>query len=183
MKKIVIITIALFSALFISCDKNADDPNEPSVKLNNEINDFVWRGMNTHYYWQEDVPNLADAKNGDIDEYNTYLNGYNEPEALFESLIYQPGTADRDSRFIEDYSAFQASQRGLNDAFGFEFDIVLINSEDDIVGYVTYVVPNSPAADANMKRGDIFNVFNDVTLNIDNYRVINKYYSDNNISN
>ena len=183
MKKIVLTTVSLLTLLFISCDKNADDPKEPTVELNNKINDFVWRGMNKHYYWQEDMANLADTKNDNTNEYNTYLNGYNDSEALFESLLFGKGTTDRFSWFIDDYRASDAARRGVNDAFGFEFALARVSeNSNDVIGYVTYVVPNSPASDANMKRGDIFNVFNGVTLNLDNYSVVNKYYSDDNIS-
>ncbi|MDY7394027.1 S41 family peptidase [Aureibaculum sp. 2210JD6-5] len=183
MKKFVITAVALFTLIFVSCDKNADDPKEPTVELNNEINDFVWRGMNTHYYWQQDISNLADTKNDDTNEYNSYLNGYNDPEALFESLLFQKGTTDRFSWFIEDYRAQDASFRGVNDAFGFEFALARVSdTSNDVIGYITYVVPNTPASEAGLKRADVFNVFNDVELNLDNYSIVNKYYSDNTIS-
>lgn len=183
MKKILLTTVSLLTLLLVGCDKNADDPKEPAVELNNPINDFVWRAMNKHYYWQEDMVNLADSKNDEQSDYNTFLNSYSDPETLFESLLFQQGTTDRFSWFIDDYRVSDASRRGVNDAFGFEFGIARISdTSNDVIGFVTYVVPDSPAKDANMKRGDIFNVFNDVTLNLDNYRVVNKYYSDNNIS-
>ncbi|MET2984842.1 S41 family peptidase [Aureibaculum conchae] len=183
MKKIVLTVVSLLTLLFISCDKNADDPKEPTVELNNKINDFVWRGMNKHYYWQEDMANLADTKNDNTNEYNTYLNGYNDPEGLFESLLFGKGTTDRFSWFIDDYRASDEARRGINDAFGFEFGLSRVsNTSNDVIGFVTYVVPNTPASEAGLKRGDVFNVFNGVTLNLDNYSVVNKYYSDNNIS-
>lgn len=183
MKKIVLTTLSLLTLLFVNCDKNADDPKEPTVELNNKINDFVWRGMNKHYYWQKDIANLADTKNDVQSDYNTYLNGFNDPEGLFESLLYQQGTTDRFSWFIDDYRASDEARRGINDAFGFEFSLARVSqNSNDVIGYVTYVVPNSSASDANMKRGDVFNVFNGVTLNLDNYSVVNKYYTDDNIS-
>lgn len=182
MKKIALMSV-LFALLFISCDKNKDEPQEPTVELNNEINDFVWKGMNQHYYWQEDVANLDDDKDNDLNSYHQYLNGYAKPENLFESLLYQPGTVDRFSWFIEDYEEQNASFRGVNDSYGFEFGLARMSEDsNDVIGYVTYVVPNSPASDADMKRGDIFHVFNGTTLNLDNYRVVNAYYTDNNIS-
>ncbi|QCX39027.1 peptidase S41 [Aureibaculum algae] len=183
MKKLVLTTVTLLTLLFISCDKNKDEPQEPIVELNNEINDFVWRGLNTYYYWQEDVPNLADTKNDELSDYNTYLNSYSDPEELFESLLFQKGVSDRFSWFIDDYRASDDARRGVNDAFGFEFSLARLNDDsDDVIGYITYIVPNTPASEAGLKRGDVFNVFNDITLNINNYSVVNKYYSDNNIS-
>lgn len=184
MKKIVL-SLTLFSVLFISCDENKDDPQgpkEPTVKLNNPINDFVWRGMNTFYYWQADMPNLDDTKDDVVDDYNTYLNGYSQPEDLFESMIFDKGTTDRFSWYIDDYRASDDARRGVNDAYGFEFGLSRVGDSNDVIGFVTYVVPNTPASEANINRGDVFNIFNGVKLNLDNYRVVNKYYSDNNIS-
>ncbi|MBJ2174366.1 peptidase S41 [Aureibaculum sp. A20] len=183
MKKLVLTTVTLLTLLFINCDKNKDEPQEPTVELNSEINDFVWKGLNTHYYWQSDVANLDDTKNDVLSDYNTYLNSYNDPEELFESLLYQKGTSDRFSWFIDDYRASDASSRGINDAFGFEFSLARLNSDgDEVIGYITYIVPNTPASEAGLKRGDVFNIFNGVSLNLDNYSVVNKYYSDNSIS-
>ena len=139
--------------------------------------------MNTHYYWQEDVPVLADFKKEVLNNYHTFLNTYSTPEDLFESSLFEKGSTDRFSWFIEDYKAQDASFRGVNDAFGFEFSLARVSeTSNDVIGYITYVVPETPASEAGLKRGDVFNVFNDVTLNLDNYSIVNKYYSDNNIS-
>ncbi len=181
MKKFALVTATLLTFLFISCDK--DDDAVAEVKLENEINDFVWKGLNEHYYWQENVADLADSKRDDVNAFNTYLNGHSESKDLFESLLFEKGETDRFSWFIENYEDQQASFRGVNDAFGFEFSLARVTEDgNDVIGYVTYVVPNSPASDAGMKRADIFNVFDGVSLNLDNYRVVNNYYSKSTIS-
>lgn len=191
MKKIALTTISLIILLFISCtdDDNKVDP-VADVSLDNEINDFVWKGLNKHYYWQEDVPNLADAKKDNINAFNTYLNGESEPKDLFTSLLYKyvgtvgkENAVDRFSWFIEDYEEQNASFRGVNDAFGFEFSLARVSDDsNEVIGYITYVVPNSPASDAGLKRADIFNVFDGVSLTLDNYKIVNNYYSKNSIS-
>ncbi|MCK0131345.1 S41 family peptidase [Flavobacteriaceae bacterium F08102] len=179
MKRLTLL-FAFTLLLFVSCNKD-DDPT-PQIAVENEIKDFVWKGLNAEYYWQDKVPNLADTKNDDISDYNTYLSNYGSPEDLFATLLYQPGETDRFSWFIEDYNEQAASFRGVNDAFGFEFGLERVGSTDFVVGYVTYVVPNSPAADVNMKRGDYFTEFNGTTLTMSNYTIVNGYYRDNNIS-
>lgn len=177
MKKIALLSLTLLSLFVLSCN------NDDSIGLNNEINDFVWKGLNSEYYWQANVTNLADTKDDNQNEYYAYLNSYNNPEDLFESLLFDYGHTDRFSWFIDDYDEQNASFRGVTDSFGFEFGLARVSSSsNDVIGYVTYVVPNSPAADANMKRGDVFNVFNGTTLTLDNYRVVNAYYTDNTIS-
>jgi len=177
----------LILVLFSCSDTNeiVETPviTDPAVTLNNPINSFVWRGMNDAYYWQEDVPNLADSKKLVQDDYHKYLNGFSEPQNLFESLLFDKGNTDRFSWYIEDYDVQNAIFRGVSDSFGFDFGLVRIcDTCDEILGFVSYVVPNSPASDAGLKRGDLFYTFNGTELTVDNYTVVNGYYSDNNIS-
>lgn len=185
MKKYLISPLLLLLMLSqISCSEdNNMEPENPAVTLNNEINDFVWKGMNNAYYWQESIANLNDTKNDDLGTYYTYLNNYSDSEALFESLLFDAGNTDRFSWFIEDYNVQNASFRGVSDSFGFDFGLArLCTTCDEVIGYVTYVIPNSPAFDAEIKRGDIFYKFNGVTLNLSNYTVVNAFYNDTNIS-
>ena len=86
MKKI----FAFFSlALLIACSGNDRDDdqinitnnpeagdNAPVQTLSTEINDFIWEGLNQYYYWQSQVPNLADTKDDDSNAYITFLNSH-----------------------------------------------------------------------------------------------------------
>ena len=184
MKKInpfLIIFLAL-SLVFVSCKKDDDETIDPIVdqtKLDNPINNFVWKAMNSWYNWQPNVTNLADSKDDNLNSYYQYLNSYSTPEALFETLLFNKGTTDRFSWYVDDYNDQGASFRGVNDAYGFEFNLTkLCESCNEVLGYVTYVVPNSPAADAEMKRGDFFYKFDGIELNLDNYGVVNNFYND-----
>ncbi|UMB54572.1 S41 family peptidase [Lutibacter sp. A64] len=175
------IAILLISSIaFVSCNKDDDDISNnfiDTTKIDNQVNHFVWKAMNSWYNWQPNVTNLADTKDDDFDAYYDYLNSYSTPESLFETLLYNKGTTDRFSWFIEDYNEQGASFRGVNDAYGFEFDLTRLCSDcDEVLGYVTYVVPNSPASDAGMQRGDFFYKFDGVELTIDNYGVVNNFY-------
>ena len=166
---------------FISCNKDDDPPKRilDKTKIDNPINHFVWQAMNSWYNWQPNVSNLADSKDDNLETYYDYLNSYSTPESLFESLLYDKGNTDRFSWFVEDYEEQGASFRGVNDAYGFEFGVArLCDGCSEIIGFVTYVVPNSPAADAGIQRGDLFYKFDGVELNIDNYRVVNNFYDD-----
>ncbi|WP_298366708.1 S41 family peptidase [uncultured Lutibacter sp.] len=183
MKLKTLITLVVFVGLFMtSCKKNDDDiPVVATVELNNPINDFVWKGMNSWYNWQPYIANLDNAKEDNIDDYYTYLNSYSTPESLFESLLHNDdanrNTGTPFSWFIEDYNEQGASFRGVNDAYGFEFGLARLCSDcNEIIGYVTYVVPNSPASDAGLNRGDMFYKFDGVELNVNNYRIVNNYY-------
>jgi C-terminal processing protease CtpA/Prc len=178
-----ILSLAL---LALSCDSTNDNElpgGDADVAIDNEINDFVWKGMNDAYYWQSSVANLSDTKDDNFENYAEYLNGFADPQDFFNSLIYQPGVSDRFSFYITNYEDFEASRRGVSDSFGFDFGLSLLcEGCTEVIGYIKYVLPDSPASDAGIKRGDIFYKFDGVELNIDNYRVVNAFFSEEQIS-
>lgn len=177
MKKIFL--LLFLSITIFSCKDNDDDATRPSSDL--AIHDFIWRGMNQFYYWQEDVPNLDDNA-FTPSQYTNFLKQFNDPEDLFYSLLYDRNVSDRFSWIVDDYEALLSSFRGEGEAYGFEIgDLVRVGQTNQVVLYVGYVIPNSPAADAGMKRGDIIYRFDDVTLNTSNYLVVNNYYRNNTI--
>jgi len=167
MKRINYFTLGflILVTLLVGCSKN----NEVDIPQNIEINDFVWKGMNSWYNWQSSVPNLADSKDNNSGEYFDYLDNFSTPESLFESLLLNPGTTDRFSWFIEDYIEQNNAFQGVSTSFGFRLRAVSINENNDIIFYVRYVAPNSPASDAGIKRGDIINALDGVVLNESNY--------------
>ena len=169
--------LLIIQLLLVACsDTNdiVDTPinTDPAVTLNNPISNFVWEAMNEFYYWQEDVTNLADSKKTIQDDYFDYLNGYADPEELFESLIFDKGNTDRFSWYIEDYEVQNDIFRGVGDSFGFDFGLVsLCENCDEVLGFISYVVADSPASDAGLKRGDLFSsaapsIISDPSLNV-----------------
>lgn len=163
------------TVLLTSCFKDNDD-NQVSA---NEINDFVWKGMNSWYNWQSLVPDLADTKDDNAGQYATYLNQYSDPEELFNSLRYQYGVTDRFSWFIPDYIEQEQQFQGISKSFGMRYGAVQINNGGDIVIYVTHVSNDSPASDANIKRGDIITALDGTSLTTSNFStIVNNLYND-----
>ena len=135
--------------------------------------------MNSWYNWQTQVPDLADTKDDDSNAYNIYLNQYSTPQDLFNSLIYQEGVVDRFSWFIEDYIQQEQEFQGISKTFGMRYQAVQINSAGDVILYVRYVSDNSPASDANIKRGDIISALDGTALNTSNFdQVVSSLYND-----
>ncbi|WP_299528019.1 S41 family peptidase [uncultured Lutibacter sp.] len=149
----------------LSCTKN----DNILIPQNVEIQDFVWKGMNSWYNWQSSVENLADTKDSNQADYVSYLNGYTTPESLFESLLFDPGNTDRFSWFVEDYIEQNNAFQGITTSFGLRLKGVFLENNNDAILYVRYVAPNSAADNAGIKRGDIIRGIDGTTLNQNNF--------------
>lgn len=136
-----------------------------------EINTFIWRGLNTYYLWQEDVPNLADDRFTSIQELQTYFRRFDNPESTFDGLLFRKGTIDRFSWIVDDYVALENSFQGISTSTGMEFGLVQNrDGSNNVFGFVRYVVPNSSAAENGVERGMYFNSVNGTAITIDNFR-------------
>ena len=152
--------------LFTSCFEDNDD-NGASAS---EINDFVWKGMNAAYLYKQEISDLDNDRFNDSDEYASYLNNYNSPEDLFESLIYERDNIDKFSLIIENYIELEQYLSGVSLSNGLNYGLVYLpNSNNEIFGYVRYVNNGSAADLANINRGDIFRSIDGVPLSVDNY--------------
>ncbi len=160
---------ALFLTLvFISCSRD-DNNDSGSTTKPDEINNFVWKAMNSWYYWQPNVPNLADSFDDNQTTYANFLNG-KTPDKLFYSLLYQRGTIDRFS-WIENNNEVVYSSKiaEVEKSGGFDIGIYPKDNTNTIaVALVNYVVPNSPAALAGLKRGDVITKVNGSALTLNN---------------
>lgn len=172
-KALILVFIA--SILLISCFEDNDD-NQISA---NEINDFVWKGMNLFYLYKDNIPNLANDRFSSDAQYADYLNGFSGPEELFESLIYQRETVDKYSWIVDDFIALEQLFSGVSTSNGMEFQLFLQpNSSIQIFGIVRLVLPNSDADIKGVKRGDIFSTINGTpltTLNLNDLLSLNSY--------
>lgn len=168
MKKIKTLLMACFVLLSVtSCFEDLDDNIVAADTL--EINDFVWKAMNQFYLYKPEIPNLADDRfMSDID-YTSYLNGFDTPENLFESLKYLPESIDRYSRIVDNYFDLQNQQQGVSLSNGIEFNLYRVSdSSEEVFGAITLVLNNSVADALGLLRGQVFRAVNDVPLNVGN---------------
>ena len=164
--------LLLFTTIiFTACSKDDSEPpkgeNEPT-----EIASFIWGGLNTYYLWVDDVPALNLTENSE--DWKTTLNAYGtDYESLFNSFLYltneQGEDVDRWSWIVDDYVKQEEAFSGVSKSFGYEFRLSKYSNSDGGFGYVTYILPNSPASGTDLKRGDIFVSVNGTNLDISNY--------------
>jgi len=164
MRNYLSLIIVIF--VLISCDKTDVLTQEQNV----EVQDFVWKGMNAFYLWQENVSDLDDRRFSSQKELNEYLVNYPNPEELFYNLRHQPGVIDKYSWIVEDYVALENSFQGINESNGMEFGLVqYADGSENVFGYVRYVIPNSDAEFNGVTRGMIFNKINATQITTNNY--------------
>jgi len=106
-------------------------------------------------------------------DYQSFLNGYETPEELFESLVYDRETVDRFSWITSDYIALEQQFSGVTKTNGAEFNFYYIpGSTSDVFGIVRMVQPNSNASTNNLVRGQIFNKIDGISLTEDNLQTL-----------
>lgn len=162
----------LLSFLVLSCSKSDDgfDINktiDPDPSAGVDVQDFMWKAMNFWYFWQEEVPDLADGRFTNSADYTEFLASETDPGVFFDDKLLF--SEDRFSFYSDDYKELTQAFAGISKSNGLEFGLIRFSEGDDIFGYVRYIVPNSDASTKDIGRGEIFTGVNGQTLTINNY--------------
>lgn len=133
---------------FLSCERNqVDDQNIL------KINQFIRDCMQEAYLWNEQMPNI------DIEKEN-------DPKQYFKKLLY---FEDKWSYITDDAESLTNSLKGVETTFGYRI-VFYKTSNDEYVAVVEYVVPNTAADKAGVRRGDYFVRINGEKINASNYK-------------
>jgi C-terminal processing protease CtpA/Prc len=167
MKKFKLCLLALI-LVFSSCKKSDDeDPNIIRIETDLEIIDFIWKGLNQYYYWQESVVNLSDSRKESESDYAYFLSQNPNPENFFNSLLHPD---DNFSWIVDDYVELENMLQGIDISDGMEFGLYVECNDQNIFGFVRYVQKDSDAESKGVKRGMVFSNINGTRLTRDNYR-------------
>jgi len=167
MKKNFLFLFILF--LVASCQKNAVSNQTAS----SEVKDFIWKGLNAYYLWKDKVPELYNNKFNSQEDLNLFLEKYTSPNELFESLLYERNSIDRWSWIVDDYEALEKMFEGVRKTTGMKIGLVYEPGfTNRIFAYVKYIIPQSPADKAGIKRGTVFRKVYNTYLDDQNYMVL-----------
>ncbi|MGI6073776.1 MAG: S41 family peptidase [Fermentimonas sp.] len=127
-----------------------------------EVTQFVYDGMSTYYLWADEVVNKKPTST-DVD-----------PEKYFYKILNDIDTKHGWSWITNNVNELLSDFGGEPvDAFGFQPLPLYNDSESNvIVGFVRYVYPNTPAAKAGLKRGDVITHANGVQLTDKNFGIL-----------
>jgi len=143
--------LLLLVLIILSCKKEKQAP-----LILPEGNQWILDSMKVYYYWNEQLPERPVANNS--------------PGTFFKALI---NPSDRFS-FMED-PASPATEYSSFGYYGFEYALVELPAfPGRLLGAITLVVPNGPAAKKGLKRGDLFDAVNGVALNATSIDAIKK---------
>lgn len=153
--------------ILTNCFEDFDDnPSFSSL----EVKDFVWKGLNAIYLYKDNVPDLANDRFNNSEDYTDYLNSFSTPEDLFDHLIYLPASVDRFSWIVDDYIALEQQLSGTSLNNGMAFGLVRESQgSSTLLGYVRYIMPNSDASTKDIERGDFFYAVDGQSITLDNY--------------
>ncbi|MBS9463847.1 carboxyl-terminal protease [Flagellimonas sp. 389] len=170
MKKYFLLILGL-SLFIIGCSDDDDgitntDTPDPTPGADVTVQNFMWQAMNLWYFWQGEVPNLADDRFANDAEFTTFLEATPDPSDFYESIQFNE---DRFSFANDDYEELVNNLSGVSKSNGLEFGLVQLSGSNDIFGFVQYVLPDSDASTKDIQRGDIFTRVDGQQLNLDNY--------------
>ena len=155
-KKTFAVFMGLLAVLLLVPSCSTDD-KVPDLS-DEGTNDWIYKVMTDYYLWNEDVPDKGN------------LNFSQSPDKFFESLLsdqdgvkYGDGwlTFSRIEKKEEETKAVTAA-----DSYGFEF--ASYKNGNLYYAWVLYVLPDSPAAEAGLKRGDWIIAVGSETPNVTN---------------
>lgn len=160
----------IFPIAFLLSLLACQDHDELTVPREVEVQDFVWKGMNLYYLWQEDVADLRDDRFSGQPQLNDFLHQFSDPADLFQHLRTDNQT-DRFSVIYSDYRILEGVLTGITKNNGVDFQLLYQpGSETEIFGWVRYILPDSDAATKDIRRGDLFYAVNGTALTVGNYQ-------------
>ncbi|MBI6118986.1 S41 family peptidase [Salegentibacter maritimus] len=169
----LILFLGLSLGILSSCSTDNDDERFPVVKGEEdpdlEIENYLYNAMSIFYVYEADVAELDENYFDSEADKDEWLASFDSPEDLFNEGLKVPAPKDRFSFILDDYTILENSQSGISTTTGMDYGLVAYG-ENGVFGYVRYVIPGSPADEAEVKRGMLFTEIDGEAMNRSNYQ-------------
>lgn len=157
-KKLVYLLFSSIIGLFMCTSCFQDRQLEYAPRI--EANTWIVEQMRGIYYWYQNIPADGD------------LNFFAEPDAFFGTIL-----SSNDSKGTSHYSWIEPST-GFTpedtpvETYGFDYKLYVKQSANRSFARVLYVIPESPAANAGIKRGDWLATFGEFRITANNEEML-----------
>lgn len=138
---------------------DADGGNSGNTGGNIIVNNWIDGVMRDKYLWYNDIP----EKNN--------LDYSSNPTLFFQSLLSEQERGDKTGYYstIEKTTTSARSINSITLSYGMEYILYRLPDTQYYVARILYVLPNSPAEEAGIKRGDWIIASNGTPITADNY--------------
>lgn len=138
-RKILLVPTLLTAAF--SCLVSCGVDRWPEYASQIELDEWVTEVMRENYLWYQDIP--ADKE----------LNFFTSPEAFLKTIV---------SKEDNNFSYIDTLRQTPPPSYGFDYSLYrVVNNDTAYNALVTYILPDSPASKAGLKRGDYIMKVND----------------------
>lgn len=154
------ILLLIILAIFTGCEEepvpepDPDPGKQEAPALTQKVNNFIKDAMEDVYLWYKELPNIDTKYEMDS-------------KAYFDKLLY---TEDKWSFITDDIAALENSFEGIEKSYGWSLAFGRFSDTQTIFALVEFVYPNTPAANAGFKRGDMIFQMNNNDIVDENYR-------------
>ena len=150
------IALMVIILLIASCQDEPLPPiEEGGLTTTQKVNVFIEDVMEDIYLWADEIPDIDPKKETD-------------PKAYFDKLMYK--NEDKWSFITDDIESLENSFAGVETAYGWSLAFGRFSNTNNIFAIVEFVYPNTPAAEANIERGDIIIGMSGGDITDKNYR-------------
>ncbi len=166
MKKLFM-PLFLFGIFFTSCSKD-EIKEEIDLGTREEVDLFIHSAMADWYLYENEVPELQEGFFENTQKKNEFFANFESPEKLFGNL---KASHDKFSFMWDDYTELEKLlYSGIEKTTGMIYAWGPLGDGNDVFVITRYVLPNSSADQAGIKRGDIFLEVDGQQLTRSNYR-------------
>ncbi len=156
----LLLLLVLFSGIIVGCkeDPIPEPGKEEASALTKKINGFIKDVMIDYYLWYKEMP--------DIDTRYEF-----DSKAYFEKLLY---VDDKFSLITDDIQSWENSVEGIEKSYGWSLTLGRFTDNSGaptgtFFALVEFVYPETPAAIAGAKRGDMIYEINGADITENNY--------------
>jgi len=153
-------TLSLFSMLLTTSSCKKEEEDKPVVETDSllSVKKFIYDITKQYYLWTDIIPATVDYK------------VKQSPKELFEQMLLKPD--DRWSFTTEDYVTLQKGFDGIRKVMGYKLKLFKSATNNNVFAVIQWVVVNSPAAAAGLKRGNVITRINGTILDEANYQAL-----------